>query len=97
MAHYLADSDSNGNIIGFYADEVHELEQIPVTAIPITEEQWQACLEEQGKWIIKDRKLVLDLVNYPPPYVEPEPIPKTDVELRLEATEAALLAIMDLM
>jgi hypothetical protein len=97
MAHFFADSDSDGNIVGFYTDDVHELEQIPVTAIPITEEQWQACLAEPGKWIVEDRKLVLDLVNYPPPYVEPQPIPKTAVELRLEATEAALLTIMDLM
>ncbi|QGQ97048.1 hypothetical protein EHS13_20235 [Paenibacillus psychroresistens] len=87
MTQLYADSDSNGNILGFYADDVHTPEQIPETAIEITHEEWQSCLEYPGKWIVVNGALALDLVNYPPPYVEPEPLPPTPEQLRIAQLE----------
>lgn len=46
---YYADYDVDGNLSGFYVDEIHG-ENIPEKAIPITEEEWQACLSEPGKY-----------------------------------------------
>jgi len=37
---YYADFDEAGNITGFYVDQIHGT-NIPETAIPITQEQWE--------------------------------------------------------
>ncbi|QGQ95878.1 hypothetical protein EHS13_13830 [Paenibacillus psychroresistens] len=47
---YYANADINGKIIGFYNDDVHTEEQIPETAIEITEEQWQDALSNPRKY-----------------------------------------------
>lgn len=41
--HY-ADTDEDGNIIGFYVDQIHG-DNIPEMAIPITFEEWQAYIQ----------------------------------------------------
>ena len=39
--------DSDGNILGFYTDDIHDT--IPEPNIAITDEQWQDCLTNQGR------------------------------------------------
>jgi hypothetical protein len=94
IQHY-AGSDSDGNINALYNDDVWEVDKIPATAIKITEAQWRACLAEQGKWIVADGALTLDLVNYPKPYVEPTPLPPTAEQLRIVELEAQLIKNKD--
>lgn len=55
---FYADSDSNGNIAGFYNDDVHG-ENIPETAVPITEAEWQDSLMHPNKYIVLDGALTL--------------------------------------
>lgn len=46
MSQKYAHYDINGNILGFYADDIHNT--IPEPNIAITDEQWQDCLANQG-------------------------------------------------
>ncbi|WP_010278772.1 hypothetical protein [Paenibacillus senegalensis] len=76
---YYADYDDNGNLSGFYVDEIHG-EGIPGKAIPITEEEWQTYLSNQGKYKVEDgtirektqQELDEEAANQPP--APPEPI-----------------------
>ena len=43
-AHY----DQNGQILGFYTSDIHG-DNIPTPNIEITYEQWQECLNNQGR------------------------------------------------
>jgi hypothetical protein len=56
---YFANADSNGNIIGFYNDDIWDVANIPTTAIEIAEIQWQDCTDNQGKWLVKNGALTL--------------------------------------
>ena len=44
-----ADIDNTGTIVGFYSTAVHG-SNIPETAVPISDEQWLACLDAGGRW-----------------------------------------------
>jgi hypothetical protein len=99
MIQYYADSDVNGNIIGFYNDDIWDVTKIPITAIEITEEQWQDCIANQGKYIVQAGALELA----PPPTqaeidAENAAIQKQppSIEDRVKATEDAILALMGL-
>lgn len=46
---YYADFDNDGNIIGFYFNEIHG-DNIPETAISITEEEWRTYIEDTTKY-----------------------------------------------
>lgn len=48
--------DQEGNIIGFYAPEIHK--NIPSNTIQITDEQWQECLSNQGRYKVISGQLV---------------------------------------
>src|SRR5690625_1749346 len=45
---YYADFDESGNIAGFYVDTIND--QIPESAIPISEEDWQTYIEASWKY-----------------------------------------------
>lgn len=49
---YYATSDTNGKVIAFYNNDVHTVGQIPVTAVEITEGQWQDALSNPRKYRI---------------------------------------------
>lgn len=53
MPNYYADSDAKGNIIGFYADDIWDVENIPLSATPITEELWSDAIANQGKYVMQ--------------------------------------------
>ena len=67
-----AQYDSEGNIIGFYDTAIHS--QIPPDTVPITEDQWLACISDQGKYRVNVDHSGLELA---PPLAPP-----TDAELR---------------
>lgn len=46
---YYADFDESGNIIGFYFNKIHG-DNIPETAIPISEEEWRTYIEDSNKY-----------------------------------------------
>src|SRR5690625_344087 len=46
---YYADFDESGNIAGFFLNEIHG-DNIPETAIPITDEEWQTYIEDSNKY-----------------------------------------------
>lgn len=48
MSQKYAAYDKNGAIIGFYADDLHGVDQIPAQSIQITDAEWQACLAKPG-------------------------------------------------
>jgi hypothetical protein len=113
MEQFYANANESGKIIGYYTDAVHEPEQIPDTAVPITAEQWQDSLANPRKYKIVDSELTEksqeeidqeiadELANQPPlPPTTEEEISqlKTDkavLEQRLQASESAILFIMD--
>ncbi|UUZ80623.1 hypothetical protein LJK88_20550 [Paenibacillus sp. P26] len=64
IQHY-ANADANGNLIGFYNDDVWDPEKIPATAVKITEDDWRDAVSNPGKYIIQDGAMVLA----PPPTV----------------------------
>lgn len=45
---YFAHYDQNGQILGFYTSDIHG-DNIPTPNIEITYEQWQECLNNQGR------------------------------------------------
>ena len=55
----FAEYDQNGHIVGFYAPEIHT--NIPEKTIEITTEQWQDCIDNQGKWMIDIDAKILKL------------------------------------
>ncbi|MBB6730067.1 hypothetical protein [Cohnella zeiphila] len=103
MQYYLAFTD-DGNIAGFYVDEIHG-DNIPAGAVPITDEQWRnynsdACLymrDESGREPCRlktQQELDDEAATMPPP-------PKTLEQLQLEQQQQALddltLAFADLL
>jgi predicted NAD/FAD-dependent oxidoreductase len=56
---YYANADTNGNIIGYYNDDIWDVTKIPTTAIKITEAQWQDAVANQGKYLIQSGAFVL--------------------------------------
>lgn len=96
---FYANSDENGNINGFYNDDIHTPEQIPTTAIKITEAQWQDAVANQGKYIIQTGALALA-----PPLTQAQidannlAIQKQppSIEDRVKAAEDAIVALMGL-
>lgn len=63
---YFADSDEKGNIIGFYTDDPTIGHDIPSTAIPITDEEWEDAVATNKKYLVENGALVLA----PPPSEE---------------------------
>ena len=45
---YFAHYDQNGQILGFYTSDIHG-DNIPTPSIEVTCEQWQECLNNQGR------------------------------------------------
>lgn len=58
MEQFYANVSQSG-LLEYYTDAVHTPEQIPATAIEITEEQWKDCIANQGKWTIVEGVLAL--------------------------------------
>lgn len=56
---YFADSDTSGNITGYFSDEFHYANGIPPTAIQITDAQWQDSVNNPGKYIVQNGAFVL--------------------------------------
>jgi hypothetical protein len=88
---YYVDFDQSGNIAGFYVDEIHG-DAIPKTAIPITEEEWQAYAAAPHLYRL-DGETIREKT---PEEIEAEraqrpPAPKSQVEVLEE--ENALLAL----
>jgi hypothetical protein len=93
---YYVDFDQSGTIAGFYVDTIHG-DAIPETAIPITVEEWQTYaaaphLYKLDNGVIREKT---------PEEIEAEraqrpPEPPT-LEQRLQATEQALLALMEVL
>lgn len=84
-----AEYDQMGNIIGFYAPEIHG-ENIPVNSIEITEEQWQDCLNNQGfRGVDIAAKTIIVITPPLPP--EPLPQPNPDIELANAINSATTL------
>jgi hypothetical protein len=50
-----AQYDQDGNIIAFYSPDIHKT--IPSNTIQITEEQWQGCLVNQGRYKVINNQL----------------------------------------
>lgn len=59
MVQKYANADANGKIIAYYTDDIHTPEQIPETAFPITDEEWQDSVANPGKYEVQLGKLVL--------------------------------------
>lgn len=59
--------DASGNILGFYSDEIH-LDRIPAGSIPISDDDWQECLQNQGfrKIDLKTKKIIYCVPPLPP-------------------------------
>jgi hypothetical protein len=65
MSQKFAHLNSDGKVVGFYADDIHSADQIPDGAVPITDEQHQALLAGQsvgkvmhvidGEHVLKER------------------------------------------
>lgn len=96
---YFVDFKDDGNIAGFYVDEIHG-DSIPADAIPITVEQWQIYsadarlykrAENQNEPCRLKTQQELDAELASRPTAPPT------TEERLAATEQALLAIMEAM
>lgn len=91
---YFANPDANGNIIGFYNDDIWELSNIPSTAKEITFEQWQTFIEGNAKWdgsvVRLKTQTELDAEEAARPLSPPS------TEDRLSAAEAAILSLMGL-
>ena len=64
---YFADSDNAGKITAFYNNSINS--NIPESAIALTDEEWQDCINNPGKWIVD--KETLQLVLAPPIVIEP--------------------------
>lgn len=80
--------DTDGSIIGFYSDDIHKKEQIPKNVIPITDEEWIDCLNNQGcrKIDINTKRII----------VVGKPVPTTDQLLTvIRANRDRLLAKCD--
>ncbi len=75
---YYAQYDLQGNIIGFYVDDIHD--NIPDNTIKITEHQWQDCLQNPGKWVVANGSLQL----------APEPDPVLVIRQAKDARSAFL-------
>lgn len=56
---YYADADASGKILGFYNDDIWDVNKIPKTASKITEAQWQDCIANNGKYHMQAGALVL--------------------------------------
>ncbi|MCZ8512395.1 hypothetical protein O9H85_08105 [Paenibacillus filicis] len=56
---YYANPDTNGNIIGFYGDDIWDVTKIPTTAVKITQAQWLDAIVNQGKYVIQSGSLSL--------------------------------------
>lgn len=90
---YYADFKENGDIAGFYVDEIHG-SAIPALAIPITVEQWELYISDASKYRLDNgnirektqQELDDESSNQPP--VEPS------IESRLQAAEEALTALL---
>lgn len=72
--------DTQGNIVAFYDDTLNPL--IPPGGVPITDVQWQDCLENPGKWLVQDNQLVLA-----------PPIPDSVLLQRAKSARAVYLSI----
>lgn len=57
--------NEKGIIIGFYSDDIHETNQIPKNVIPISDDDWQTFLNDQGCFVVNLEKLELEPA--PPP------------------------------
>ncbi|TDX48326.1 hypothetical protein [Orenia marismortui] len=44
--------DVTGEILGFYTNDIHIEENVPIPYVEITEEEWRNCLENQGDYKI---------------------------------------------
>lgn len=53
---YFAQYDLKGNIIGFYHKDIHAV--IPESTVKITDEMWRDCLNNPGKWVIKNGVII---------------------------------------
>jgi len=93
---YYVDFDQSGNIAGFYVDEIHG-DAIPKTAIPITEDEWRTYVSApqlyklDGEMIREKTQEEIEAERAQRP---PEP---PTLEQRLQATEQALLALMEVL
>ena len=93
---YYVSFDSVGNIAGFYERSIHG-DAIPETAIPITTEAWQTYVAAPHLYKL-DNGVIREKT---PEEIEAEraqrpPEPPT-LEQRLQATEQALLALMEVL
>ncbi|MEC0092924.1 hypothetical protein [Paenibacillus macquariensis] len=87
VTQYYADFNESGNITGFYVNTIHG-ENIPEAALPITIEEWQ--LYSSNSYLYKfDGEAIREKTpeEIAGEYVEPEPIPKTEDQLRIELLE----------
>ena len=71
FAHY----DNDGIIVGFYTDDIHK--HIPTPNIVISDEEWNDCIINQGKWRINidSKKLILS---------PPLPLPQKEELIEIE-------------
>jgi hypothetical protein len=63
MSQKYANYDTDGNIAGFYADDIHSV--IPEPNISITDDEWQDCLQHQGRR--KVDTIALKIIECSPP------------------------------
>ncbi|WP_018250305.1 hypothetical protein [Orenia marismortui] len=67
FVHY---DDVTGELKGFYTNDIHKEEDVPSPYIEISEEEWQTCLENQGKYKIDTDTLELQYNPYVPTLLE---------------------------
>lgn len=65
MGKYAA-FDETGKITGFYSDDIHQPEHIPEQSIPIVDDQWMECINNQGKYMVDTQEKVLKIAPPPP-------------------------------
>lgn len=96
---YYANSDTSGKIIGFYNNDVHAPDQIPVTAVEIAAVQWQDALSNPRKYRVINNELVIRTQTEINQEIADEaanapPIPESDSQkiARLELENSSLIA-----
>ncbi|HBS59417.1 MAG TPA: hypothetical protein DEA44_09135, partial [Firmicutes bacterium] len=58
---YYANYDNDGNIVGFYNPDIHKT--IPSPSIPLTETQWQMCIDNPEEYKVDIGTLTLVAVE----------------------------------
>jgi len=55
--YYVSYDEITGKIIGFYHSEIHTV--IPISNITLTDEEWEICINNQGKYMVDTNALML--------------------------------------